>query len=254
MVTLFCLRLATGMIVCLWLLTIIPPANLVNPRYYRTHFLTCFFLLALAWFFAPLPVRWPDRLVVFVLPIVLSLVSSVIWWLQDAPGGRVLVGLTAAVLIIALGAYNDVPKTPPSEHQVQMAGNLTSALLLGAAVSAMLMGHSYLIAPAMSLTPLMRLLALLAIGLAFRAAVEGGRLWWWTRTHALVNLEGDTLLWLPVRWVVGLVLPAVLGWMAWQSARIRSTQSATGILYVVVVLCFVGELLSLLLRSDGVTL
>jgi hypothetical protein len=43
--------------------------------------------------------------------------------------------------------------------------------------------------------------------------------------------------------------------MAWQSARIRSTQSATGILYVVVIFCFLGELTSqLLLGSTGYAL
>jgi hypothetical protein len=54
---------------------------------------------------------------------------------------------------------------------------------------------------------------------------------------------------------MGFVGPLGLGWMAWRCARIRSTQSASGILYVVVVFCFLGELTSLLLRGDpGVTL
>ena len=34
---------------------------------------------------------------------------------------------------------------------------------------------------------------------------------------------------------------------------IRSTQSATGILYVVVIFCFLGELTGQLLRSDRLT-
>ena len=63
----------------------------------------------------------------------------------------------------------------------------------------------------------------------------------------------DTQLLLPVRWLVGFAGPLVLGWMAWQTARIRSTQSATGILYVVVILCFLGELTGLLLRDSGLT-
>jgi hypothetical protein len=50
-----------------------------------------------------------------------------------------------------------------------------------------------------------------------------------------------------VRWGLGIVAPVVLGWMAWETARIRSTQSATGILYVVVIVCFLGELTSQLL-------
>jgi hypothetical protein len=37
--------------------------------------------------------------------------------------------------------------------------------------------------------------------------------------------------------------------MAWESAKIRSTQSATGILYVVVIFCFLGELSSQLLLA-----
>ena len=52
----------------------------------------------------------------------------------------------------------------------------------------------------------------------------------------------------------GFVAPLALDWMAWQTARIRSTQSATGILYVVVIFCFLGELTSQLLRETGMTL
>ena len=55
------------------------------------------------------------------------------------------------------------------------------------------------------------------------------------------TLESELILWLAVRWIIGFVGPLVLGWMAWETARIRSTQSATGILYVVVILCFSGR-------------
>ena len=78
-------------------------------------------------------------------------------------------------------------------------------------------------------------------------AADGFGLWQWTTTHRLSNLGNDELLWLPVRWLVGFVLPLILGWMAWHTARIRSTQSATGILYVVVIFCFLGELTGQLL-------
>jgi hypothetical protein len=115
------------------------------------------------------------------------------------------------------------------------------------------MGHSYLIAPAMSLVPLFRLLGALFAALALRAAIDGWALLQWTGDHSLGSLKGDNLLWLPVRWLVGLLAPLVLGGMAWQTARIRSTQSATGILYVVVIFCFLGELTGQLLRPDGLT-
>jgi hypothetical protein len=119
----------------------------------------------------------------------------------------------------------------------------------------MLMGHSYLIAPGMSLSPLLRLLGAFAVAVLARMAVDGFAFWRATLQHPLASLPSDTLLWLPVRWLVGFALPLVLGWVAWQSARIRSTQSATGILYVVVVFCFLGELTGLLLRdAAGLTM
>ena len=131
-----------------------------------------------------------------------------------------------------------------------MAADLTSAAVLGTAMTAMLIGHSYLIAPGMSLVPLFRLLAAVAGALLLRAVVEGYELWNWTAAQSFGNLERDALLWLPVRWVVGLLGPLVLAGMAWQTARIRSTQSATGILYVVVICCFIGELTGLVLRGS----
>jgi hypothetical protein len=86
-------------------------------------------------------------------------------------------------------------------------------------------------------------------------AVDGYALGCWTATHSLVSLKsGDAIYLLPLRWLVGFLAPLGLSWMAWQAARIRSTQSATGILYVVVIFCFVGELTSQLLRGTGMTL
>jgi hypothetical protein len=58
------------------------------------------------------------------------------------------------------------------------------------------------------------------------------------------------VLWLPLRWGLGFVGPLVLAWMAWRTVRIRSTQSATGILYVAVIFCFLGELTGQLLWSN----
>jgi hypothetical protein len=113
----------------------------------------------------------------------------------------------------------------------------------------MLIGHSYLIAPAMSLTPLRTLLGALFVALVLRVGVALVGLWCWTGDASLVNLE--TGLWLVPRWGLGLAGPLALGWMAWEAGRIRSTQSATGILYVVVVFCFLGELTSQLLSMEN---
>lgn len=128
-----------------------------------------------------------------------------------------------------------------------LGDDLLAALVLGSATTAMLMGHSYLIAPAMTIAPLMRLLGALAISVILRIGLACLGLWWWTSNQPTSNLGTDVLFWLPVRWLLGLIAPLVLGWMAWETARIRSTQSATGILYVVVIVSFLGELTSMLL-------
>jgi hypothetical protein len=167
-----------------------------------------------------------------------------VWHLDEAPGGSVVAGLApialAACLIYGgILQHGDVP--------LRIADDLCSALVVGSATTAMLMGHSYLIAPAMTIAPLMRLLAAGLLSVILRIALAAFGLWGWTSASGASNLDMEFLLWLSVRWALGLIAPLVLGWMAWETARIRSTQSATGILYVVVIVCFLGELMSMLL-------
>jgi hypothetical protein len=245
MLPLFCLRLAAGLIASLLLLS---PAQ-VNPRFYRTHFLIALGLAAVA-----LAFLWGaggvGLLTALGVGMALAFGGSLVWSLEGAPAGRLLVGLTAAALVAALGLAEYAARGNRALGWV-LADSLTSAALLGTATTAMLIGHSYLIAPAMSLTPLLRLLVVLLLATLARLGVAGAGLWFWTAGHSLFNLEDETVLWLPLRWGLGFVGPLVLGWMAWQTARMRSTQSATGILYVVVIFCFLGELTSQLLPRDS---
>jgi hypothetical protein len=239
----FCVRLACGMLASLLLLS----PRVVSPTFFRTHFIAALGLTVLATVFEWTTLPWLLS-GVLVVAILLVVVGSVTWSLQGAPGGRSVIVLTALALTTSLVLVS----TPPHGAGLSLAvlaGNLSSAALLGAAMTAMLIGHSYLIAPGMSLTPLFRLLAAFGLAVVLRMVIEGYDLWTWTAGRSFGNLGIDVLLWLPVRWVVGLVGPLILGVMAWQTARIRSTQSATGILYVVVIGCFVGELTSLVLSQ-----
>ena len=252
MLATFCVRLALGLVASLLLLS----SRQLHPRFFRTHFLTVLGLLALATLAA-----WPDAAGVLrallVSGTVLGLLGALAWTLEPAPGGQSATVLTVVALTGAL-AWLEVP--PPEVSPVLppagwAAVGTTSAAFLGAGLSAMLVGHSYLISPGMALTPLMKMLAALAVTALVRAAVCGAGLWCWTATYGTDNLTSEVGLWLPVRWVVGVVAPLGFGWMAYSAAKIRSTQSATGILYVVVVCSFLGELLSLLLtRQTGMPL
>jgi hypothetical protein len=58
--------------------------------------------------------------------------------------------------------------------------------------------------------------------------------------------------WMPLsmRIGIGLVLPTVFAYMVWQCVRLRSTQSATGILFFMAIFVAVGELTSRYLISS----
>ncbi len=243
MLATFCFRLAFGLAGSLLVLRVAD----VAPRFYRVQFLVILGLLAGAVFFL-----WPDAtlplLALLFVAMALSFAGSLVWMLEGSPLGRPLIGLTTTVLAAAsIVRWGGAGSTLHVASLV--ADDWTSAALLGSATSAMLMGHSYLIAPGMSISPLVRLLVALFASVAVRMVLAGASLW--SLSQALQSWPADTWLWLPVRWLVVFVGPLLLGWMAWRCAGIRSTQSATGILYVVVVLCFIGELTGELLHSAG---
>jgi hypothetical protein len=245
MVSLFCLRLAWGVTLALWLL----PAAQVNPRLYRTQLLVALGLGLLALLFGAASFgsfAWA-ALGVALLAL---LVGSLVWLLEGAPGSRSLLLLASIGLGGALWTVSH-QLHPQRSWGLILVDDSTSAALLGSATTAMVVGHFYLLAPAMSLTPLRR--SILAVGgsTLLRLGVALISLWTW-RAAVSGSLENDTLLWLGVRWGSGLLAPLVLGWMAWETTRLRATQAATGILYVVVIVCFLGELLSqLLLHQTG---
>jgi hypothetical protein len=243
MLALFCLRLACGLAAALLLL---PPAQ-IHPRFFRTHFLTILGLSALAAvFLRETPDAW--LWVLLGAAMLLAFLGSCAWHMEGAPAGRLVIWITLPVAIAALllAGY----EARPAESFWLVADDLTSAALLGFAMTAMLIGHSYLMAPAMSLTPLYRSLAALGISLLLRIGVALAGLGQYLARPETGALERELLIWLGVRWLLGFVGPLILGWMAWETARIRSTQSATGILYVVVIFCFLGELTSLLLLQS----
>jgi hypothetical protein len=237
MLALFCLRLASGLLASLLPLR---PSQ-INPRFFRVQFLTALGLMVVAGFF----LRASADLLMWIAlgaGIGLSFLGSLAWSLENAPGGVFFIVTATAVTLLAM-LHAAFLLFPDIAAPLLVGDQLISGLLLGMATTAMLMGHSYLIAPTMSLRPLLTLIGGLFAALILRGAVSGWVLWDWTREHPLVRLDEANLL-LPVRWIVGLIGPAALGVLALQTARIRSTQSATGILYVVVILTFVGEVVS----------
>ncbi len=157
---------------------------------------------------------------------------GLIWWLRagaDLPTGPVSAGGWVRLLTVS-GTY------------------LLSALDMGTVSTAMVLGHWYLVNPALSIRALERMSLAYCTIACLRLCWAIGWTWlqWDTVRPLLTRYSLDTVF-LFQRWGLGLFLAPVFAWMVYQTAKIRSTQSATGILYAAMVVTLMGEFVGLYL-------
>lgn len=125
---------------------------------------------------------------------------------------------------------------------------LSSVLLLGSITYAMLLGHWYLVTPKLSVSPLKRSMILIWIVMLFKLSFMGQALT--TDIHFFVENTsygaGYAFNWimLTMRVLWGYVIIGVMSYFAWRLISMRSTQSATGILYAMTFFVLVGELIA----------
>ena len=157
---------------------------------------------------------------------------------------------------LAAGVASMVAASPSPERALVLAAAVTSAVLLGAAFSAMVLGHWYLVVLDLPIVALRRLTVLLAAGLAARAVMVGVALFAVAGAFdaaaavAAGRWDNDGLfVWM--RLLFGIAGPLSLIGFVWKTVEIRSTQSATGILYVQLFLVMSGELLATYLRVSA---
>lgn len=129
------------------------------------------------------------------------------------------------------------------------AGSASSALLLGSTAVSMILGHWYLVDPKLAITPLKAG----AFGFALAAVARPLVVLWSVlgEGHSALRLTSGAdlvystpALFFLFRALTGLGGPLLLAGLIWQTVRMRSTQSATGLLYVALILVLFGELIS----------
>ncbi len=153
----------------------------------------------------------------------------------------------------ALNAHlTDSSARPVAAWPQQLIGlSLTLvACLTGGSLMTMLLGHAYLTSGReMTQQPFLRLVRLLLAALLLRLAITLlAGLWpWWSARSAShpTDLPMVPILMMAARFLMGILVPLIMTWMALQCVRIRSNQSATGILYVSSTMILVGEFLGL---------
>jgi hypothetical protein len=198
-------------------------------------------------------VRW-----ISVALAVMSFLGSVMWTLERRSAGTRFVFGIAAVSMITV-----VLSSVPGDGFLTLKGNLTwltelaVAAVSGATVGGMLLGHWYLTTPTMSTTPLNHVNAFLgcvSFGRLLFGAIALGLFWpfgaqetavvtsiKWTSTHTV---------WLMLEWTGGILGPLAVAIMVAKILKYKNTQSATGVLFVGVILAFIGEMTGALLRHE----
>ncbi len=162
-----------------------------------------------------------------------------------AIGGLVALGAQA------LAAASRGPIPGAAETLLTVASFVSSAMLLGSACGAMILGHWYLVIPSLDVSHLQSV-ARLHIGsmvvriVVVTAAVFLAIVTWQpgmgpSFERYILSTSG-IFFW--QRILFGLAAPAVLSYLTWETAKIQSTQSATGILYVDFFMVVVGEVLA----------
>ncbi len=183
--------------------------------------------------------------------------ATVLYW---ATVGRMLAKIRPAIVAVAvfgglaaivLQAITVSADRSLAWQALTVASFLTSAAMLGGACTAMTLGHWYLVIPSMQISHLQSIVRVHIASMAARVVVVGAAVWFAIATwqpdtgpsfrHYILSVDG-VFFWQRV--LFGLAGPAVLSYLTWETAKIRSTQSATGILYVDFFTVVVGEVLA----------
>jgi hypothetical protein len=154
-------------------------------------------------------------------------------------------GLGAAAVTIAAGALGW------GGGAVGAAALLVELAVLFAATggvfAAMILGHWYLVTPKLPEAPLILLARVLFAVIAIQVVLFVA----WVATGAgparsapFSALTGPWALFVWLRLIVGLIFPLIVSWAAIQTARTRSMESATGLLYINVGTIAAGTILA----------
>jgi uncharacterized membrane protein YeaQ/YmgE (transglycosylase-associated protein family) len=262
MLTQFAIRLICG----LSLVWCVMPRAQVTSGFFRIQMLVTLGLSALAGMAAGLFMgneAAPTLLTVSELQIIagvlgaLSFIGSVFWTLERRTGGERFGFLIAAIALVTL-ILNCVSR----ESLSTLAGNLywlselATAGVSGAVVGGMLLGHWYLTAPTMSTSPLnrvnvwlgawaaLRLLLAIIATVLFHGAI-------FAEKGGLRGFSTTDMIWVTgLHYLGGMLGPLACCVMVQRIMKYRNTQSATGVLFVGVILAFLGEMIGALLRNE----
>jgi hypothetical protein len=170
--------------------------------------------------------------------LLVFLVLATITTIVLARGGRAripgLIGIVAGFLVLLLGGLTwGGGAAGVLGLSLQL---LVLTLVTGGVFAAMILGHWYLVTPKLPEAPLVqvarRLFWVVALQVALFVTWVGLGIGPGATGGPFAALFGSWALFVWLRLIVGLVFPLVVSWAAIQTARSRSMESATGLLYI----------------------
>jgi hypothetical protein len=154
-------------------------------------------------------------------------------------------GLAAAAATLGFGALGWGGGTLFAIPLLLQLGIL--AVATGGVFAAMILGHWYLVTPKLPEGPLILISRALLLVVGIQVALFAV----WVSTGAgpggggpFTVLVGEWALFVWLRLIVGLLFPLIVSWAAVQTARSRSMESATGLLYINVGTIAAGTILA----------
>ncbi|MEK8023173.1 MAG: hypothetical protein AAB229_05130 [Candidatus Hydrogenedentota bacterium] len=219
--------------------------DVVDPDFYRFNigmaYVPAGVVLLILWFQG---IPEETKILIGIWMVLALAVTAVSWKREIIRDSLFIVPATAGLLVLVAFQRHVRPMDAGS-----FLASVLGGLLLCASIYAVVLGHWYLSVQKLSIRPLRNaarvLVALLVLRLiwdayafAFRPVVfEGDMLI--PMSEYLQTYEGF-LLWIAL--IFGTVFPLIVGFFVLGTVKIESTQSATGLLYVVLISMLMGEL------------
>ncbi len=171
--------------------------------------------------------------------------GHVFWKLGRRTAGSVCIAVIALTTLAALGITAAAGREGMAMW-LHLFADLTSAAVLGATLTGMLLGHWYLTTPTMSLRPLVWFCRIL-LAAAILRGLASLSVWLLVSGQSLQQLQW---MWLLLRIGGAILAPAAASIMSLLILRHRNTQSTTGVLFACLILVFMGEMSAALLQQD----
>lgn len=191
------------------------------------------------------PSYMPEARVALAIVFALSVPYALLTLRESRVPSLVAGGAASIAGLAAVAFLAQVFALPTWGYVGTLLAFVVGGLVVGAVSMGMVLGHWYLVTPRLPEQPLREMTFFLLVAMAVQALLLIPALA--LPRDTIANAVETPILENPFFWMRvagGLAFPMLLAWMAYDSSGVRAMQSATGLLYIAMVLVLSGEVLA----------